>query len=87
MRRQCLTGPRIVAAITQSDCGVAVGYCEGLLLHCSHLVMRPTSCTPLSDSATARNVYVSFPQCVHSPNVMLPGDSSKRAILSIARPV
>ena len=32
MRRQCLTGPRIVAAITQSDCGVAVGLLRGVAL-------------------------------------------------------
>ena len=69
------------------DQGLRLGYCEGLLLHCSHLVMRPMSCTPSLLSATARNEYVSAPHRVHSSNLMLPGDSSKRAILSIAWPV
>ena len=32
MRRQCLTGPRIVAAITQSVFGVAVGLLRGVAL-------------------------------------------------------
>ena len=32
MRAGSLTGPRIVAAITQSDCGVAVGLLRGVAL-------------------------------------------------------
>ena len=82
MRRQCLTGPRIVAAITQSVCGVAVGYCEGL--HCGQRVMVPAHATPVSRSATVSKVSESPPHLVHSVVLMLPGLTSRWSSSSIA---
>ena len=81
MRWQCLTGPRIFAAITQSVCGVAVGYCEGL--HCGQRVMVPAHATPVSLSATVSNVSASLWHVLHGWVLMVPGLSSRRSVSSI----
>ena len=82
MRRQCLTGPRIVAAITQSVCGVSVGCCVGL--HCGQRVTVPAHATPVSRSATVSNVSASLWHVLHGWVLMVPGDSSRRSVSSIA---
>ena len=71
MRAGSLTGPRIVAAITQSDCGVAVGYCEGL--QCGQRVMVPAHATPVLRSETVSNVSASLWHVLHGSTWMLPG--------------
>ena len=51
MRRQCLTGPRIVAAITQSVCGVAVGLLRGVAevaFHCCTVALVGFFLVPVS---------------------------------------
>ena len=82
MRRQCLTGPRTYAAITQSDCGVAVGYCEGL--HCGQRVMVPAHATPVSRNATVSKVSASLWHVLHGWVLMLPGLTSRWSSSSIA---
>ena len=82
MRAGSLTGPRIVAAITQSDCGVAVGYCEGL--HCGQRVMVPAHATPVSRSATVSNVSASLWHVLHGWVLMVPGLTSRWSSSSIA---
>ena len=76
-----LTGPRIFAAITQSVCGVAVGYCEGL--QCGQRVMVPAHATPVSRSATVSNVSALVWHVLHGWVLMVPGDSSRRSVSSI----
>lgn len=83
MRRQCLTGPRIVAAITTVRLwGLQLGYCEGL--HCGHLWIVPISPTPWLPSASMSNVSASFPHVAHGVVWMLPGDISAWSVSSIA---
>ena len=62
--------------------GVAVGYCEGL--HCGQRVMVPAHATPVSRSATVSNVSASLWHVLHGCVLMLPGDSSRRSVSSIA---
>ena len=82
MRAGSLTGPRIVAAITQSDCGVAVGYCEGL--HCGQRVIVPAHATPVSRSATVSKTSALLWHVLHGSTWMVPGLTSRWSSSSIA---
>ena len=73
--------PRIVAAITEV-LGLQLGYCGGL--HCGQRVMVPAHATPVLRSATVSNVSASLWHVLHGWVLMLPGDSSRRSVSSIA---
>ena len=80
MRRQWLTGPRIVAAITEV-LGLQLGYCEGL--HCGQRVIVPAHATPVSRSATVSKTMALLWHVLHGWVMMVPGDSSRRSVSSI----
>ena len=62
--------------------GLQLGYCEGL--QCGQRVMVPAHATPVLRSATVSNVSASLWHVLHGWVLMVPGDSSRRSVSSIA---